>query len=360
MRVASLTRWLSLFQACGPGMTPAIGIDLSPAEVRLVELTHTTSEPRIAHHARASIAEGGWQSARNGDAAALVDAIRRALKASGTRLRAVALALPAAAVITRTLCLPQGAHEDDIESLVEADAVQSLPFPREEISLDFTILGPSAGDEGMVDVLMVAARTERIAQHLSWVEAAGLRPQLVTVDTHAVMAAVAGVRGIRGIKGTKGTKVIEGRSDELHPPHPPESILHVSAEGVHCLFMRDGRLLFERELGVPLTIPHEAWLDAACLAWQRHAQLFAASATSIEIDHLYLTGAGAIGPALAAGLQARLGIGVSCPDPFLHWSSMMPLIATMGTAIDDSGIAGGSPEGGDYLLACGLALRILP
>ncbi len=354
MRVASLTRWLSLFQACGPGMTPAIGIDLTPAEVRLVELTYTTSGPRIAHHARASIAEGGWQSARNGDAAALVDAIRRALKASGTRLRAVALALPAAAVITRTLCLPQDAHEDDIESLVEADAVQSLPFPREEISLDFTILGPSADDEGMVDVLMVAARTERIAQHLGWVEAAGLRPQLVTVDIHAVMAAVAGIKGI------KGAKLIEGRSDALHPPHPPESILHVSADGVHCLFMRDGRLLFERELGVPLTIPHEAWLDAACLAWQRHAQLFAASDNSIEIDHLYLTGAGAIGPALAAGLQARLGIGVSRPDPFLHWSSMMPLIATMDTAIDDSDVAGGSPEGADYLLACGLALRVLP
>ena len=352
MRVAERSGWLSWLQWRGAGTTPLVGVDIAPTGVRIIELQASARGPRISHHAQLPLADGAWLAALGGDPHALVDTLKRALKASGTRLRQAAVALPAGAVITRTLCLPQPAHDEELEWLVEADAAQSLPFPRDEISLDFATLGPSSDDASMVDVLLVAARSERIAQRVGWAEAAGLKAIVVGAESHAVVAAIDRLCG-------------DGRH--------AESILHFSGDGTHCLFVRGDRLLFERELGQPLpsvvdigqggASALDGWLDAASLEWQRHGQLFAAAAGEGEIDRLHLAGAGELGPRLAEGLRQRLGIDVGVPDPFLHWPSVQrrgheggsgngecPMDYDAGHERDERG-------GAACLLACGLALR---
>ncbi len=344
---------------------PLLGVDLAPDGVRIVEVQAAARGHRIAHHAQLPLAAGVWQSALDGDPQALVEVLKRALKASGTRLRTAALALPASAVITRTLRLPLPAHDEELEMLVEVEAAHSLPFPRDEISLDFATLGPSAPDEGLVDVLLVAARSERIVQRVAWAEAAGLKPVVVSVESQAIVTAIDGLCG-----------------DASHA----ESILHFSAAGTHCLFVRGERLLFERELGKPLPTATsngnghgwhagelDSWLDAACLEWQRHRQLFAAAAGDADsnidrdIDRIHLAGAGALGPQLAAGFRQRLGIDVSVPDPFQYWPSM-PRPAREAGHPDGGGAPGRDPAqdlahdpahdggGASCLLACGLAL----
>ncbi len=315
MRVAEQSGWLSWLQWRGAGAIPLVGVDIAPDGVRVVELqspVRNTHSPRIAHYAQQPLDHAAWQSALAGDPQALIDTLKRALKASGSRLRNAALALPASAVITRTLSLPWPAHDEELEMLVEADAAQSLPYPRDDLSLDFTRLGPSAHEEGMLDVLLVAARRERIAQRVDWAQAAGLKALVVSVDTHAVIAAIHRVCG-----------------NDSHA----ESILHFSGDEAHCLFVRGQRLLFDREMGTSLAVPAhrrddslsvelDSWLDAVSLEWQRHAQLFAATAMAGEIDRIHLAGTGTLGPLLAAGLRQRLHLDVSLPDPFLHWPEL--------------------------------------
>lgn len=373
MRVARWSDWFSGLQWRGAGVVPLVGVDIAPTGVCIVELQSSARGPRISHHAQLPLETGVWQAALDGDPQPLAQVLKRAWKASGTRQRQAAIALPAHAVITRTLCLPQPAHDEELEMLVEADAAQSLPFPRDEISLDFMTLGPSANDEGMVDVLLVAARSERIAQRVGWVEAAGLKPVVVGVESLAVVAAIARLCG-----------------DARHP----ECILHFSGDGTHCLFVRGERLLFERDIGTPLPAlagggvgsgisdssgssgsvhrePLQAaalddWLDAASLEWQRHAQLFAAAAGDGEIDRIHLVGAGAPGPWLASGLRQRLGIDVSVPDPFQHWPGVQRqrLAASVRDGAPATDGQGGDldadnlhADGACCLLACGLALR---
>lgn len=359
MRVAEQSGWLSWLQWRGAGAVPLVGVDIAPHGVRIVELQPTARGPRISHHAQMPLDAGAWQAALDGDPQPLAQTLKRTWQASGTRQRQAALALPANAVITRTLCLPPPAHDEELEMLVEADAAQSLPFPRDEISLDFANLGPSVNEAGMVDVLLVAARSERIAQRTGWAEAAGLQPVIVGVESQAVVAAIDRLCG-----------------DARHA----ESILHFSGEATHCLFVRGDRLLFERELGKPLpvmtsssdgvrTIELDHWLDAASLEWQRHAQLFAAASGDADIDRIHVAGAGHLGPVLAAGLRQRLGIDASVPDPFQHWPAAKHAIAASETvdaeeAGDDDGLArshhahdDASTSGASCLLAFGLALR---
>ncbi len=355
MRVAKWSGWLSWLQWRGAGATPLVGVDIAPDGVRVVELqwavrvlpgSRDRRVPHIAHHAQLPLDAGAWQSALEGDPQVLVDTLKRVLKASGTRQRHAALALPATSVITRTLCLPRPAHDEELEMLVEADAAQSLPYPRDEISLDFALLGHSAHEEGMVDVLLVAARRERIAQRIAWAEAAGLKAAVVGVETQAVIAAINGMCG--GDRHTVG-------------------ILHFSGGDAHCLFVCGARLLFERELGMSLPdmtnrgagLPAaelDSWIDAISLEWQRHAQLFAATAMSGAIDRIHLAGAGTLGPQLATGLRQRLQMDVSVPSPFLLWPDLQRKRASDQPA--GAGQAHNDPhdDGASCLLACGLAL----
>src|SRR5690606_6515916 len=72
------------------------------------------------------------------------------------------------------------------EGQVELQADQYIPFPMNEVSYDFEIVGPTEKDPDMIDVLLVATRTENVEQRQAAVEAAGLKSRIVDVEAFAV------------------------------------------------------------------------------------------------------------------------------------------------------------------------------
>ena len=51
-----------------------------------------------------------------------------------------------------------------MEGQVEIQADQYIPFPMEEVSFDYEIVGPNENDPELMDVLLVATRTENVDQ----------------------------------------------------------------------------------------------------------------------------------------------------------------------------------------------------
>ena len=74
----------------------------------------------------------------------VAETLRRGWKRLGSRNRNVALALPAAMVITKKIIVPAGQKEEELELTVEAEANQYIPFALDEVNLDFQIAGPGA------------------------------------------------------------------------------------------------------------------------------------------------------------------------------------------------------------------------
>src|SRR5690606_36452817 len=120
------------------------------------------------------------------DAEAVGEAVRRAVKRSGTKTREAAIAISGDAAITKSIQMPKNLSEADLEGQVELQADQYIPFPMEEVSFDFEIVGESERDPDMMDVLLVATRTENVEQRQAAVEAAGLEPRVVDVEAFAV------------------------------------------------------------------------------------------------------------------------------------------------------------------------------
>jgi type IV pilus assembly protein PilM len=82
--------------------------------------------------------------------------------------------------------MPRSLRDSELESQVEMQADQYIPFPMEEVSFDFEVIGASEKDPDMYDVLLVATRSENVEQRQAAVQAAGLSTRIVDVEAFAL------------------------------------------------------------------------------------------------------------------------------------------------------------------------------
>jgi len=156
---------------------PLLGLDVSTSGVKLVELGRDKAGNLVLERCAIEPLERGWITDGNIEKfEEVADAIRRLVKKSGTKTRNVAMALPPSAVITKKIILPGGMTDDELEQQVETEANQYIPFPLDEVSLDFCVIGPSTTSAGDVEVLIAASRREKVQDVQGLAEAAGLNP----------------------------------------------------------------------------------------------------------------------------------------------------------------------------------------
>jgi type IV pilus assembly protein PilM len=165
---------------------PLLGLDISSSSVKLVELGRDKAGNLVLERCAIEPLERGWITDGNVEKFdEVADAMRRVVKKSGTRTKNVAMALPPSAVITKKIILPGGLSEQDLETQVEAEANQYIPFSLDEVSLDFCVVGPSTSSSGDVEVLIAASRKEKVQDRQGLAEAAGLKPMIVDVESYA-------------------------------------------------------------------------------------------------------------------------------------------------------------------------------
>ncbi len=168
-----------------------MGLDISSSSVKLVELSHNKAGELVLENCAILPLERGWITDGNIEKFdEVADAVRRLVKKSGSKTKNVAMALPPSAVITKKIVLPGGMSDQELELQVETEANQYIPFPLDEVSLDFCIVGPSAASAGDVEVLIAASRREKVQDIQGLAEAAGLKPVIVDVESYASRLAV--------------------------------------------------------------------------------------------------------------------------------------------------------------------------
>lgn len=163
-----------------------LGLDISSSSVKLVELGRDNSGNLVLERCAIVPLERGWITDGHIEKFdEVADAVRRLVKISGTKTKNVAMALPPSAVITKKIILPGGMSDPELELQVETEANQYIPFPLDEVSLDFCIVGPSTASSGDIEVLIAASRREKVQDIQGLAEAAGLKPVIVDVESYA-------------------------------------------------------------------------------------------------------------------------------------------------------------------------------
>jgi len=165
---------------------PMLGLDISTSSVKVIELSQTKAGYRVDHYAAEPMPQNAITDKTIVDIDAAGDAVRKAVKRSGTRCKQAAVAIGGASVITKIISLPANLNDREMEEQVELQADQYIPFPLEEVSYDFEVQGPSEADPDMVDVFIAATRSENVEHRQAVLEAAGLQAKVVDTESDAL------------------------------------------------------------------------------------------------------------------------------------------------------------------------------
>ncbi|MDP6436999.1 MAG: pilus assembly protein PilM [Gammaproteobacteria bacterium] len=170
---------------------PLAGLDITTSSIKLIELVPNGRGYRVECYAAEPSPPNSITEKSIVDSDAVGAAVRRAIKRAATKVTEVAIAISGDAAITKVIQMPRHLNDDEMEQQVEIQADQYIPFPMEEVSFDFQVIGESSSDPDMVDVLLVATRTENVDQRRAAVEAAGLKARVVDVEPFALENACA-------------------------------------------------------------------------------------------------------------------------------------------------------------------------
>jgi type IV pilus assembly protein PilM len=245
---------------------------------------------------------------------------------------------------------------------VESEASQYIPFALDEVSLDFDVIGPLASSPEDMEVMLAAARREKVEDRVAIAEIAGLTTTVMDIESYAARAALEPVIA----------QMPAGGRDQII------ALFQIGGQSTHISVMLDSDTVYEREQpfgGNQLTqdivrayglsyeeaearkksgdLPENyaadlltPFLENAALEITRAIQFFYTSTPYTRIDHLFLAGGCAQTPGLLDIIASRTRIAASVVTPFKGMQ--------LGAGVREQQLR---QEGPGYLVACGLALR---
>jgi type IV pilus assembly protein PilM len=345
---------------------PLIGIDISSTAVKMVELAeHGRGNYKLEGYAIAPLPKDAMVDGNVSDLEKVVEAMRYAWKLMSTREKRAALALPAAAVISKKVLMAADLREEDMEVQVEAEANQYIPFSLDEVNIDFQIIGPAPNSPDEVEVLIAASRKEKIEDRVAAAEGAGLKVTVMDVETYATEAAYTLVASQLPNAGREQTvMIVDVGATMIHINvlHDDKSVYtreqsFGGGQLTQEIQRRFGLSLEEAEIakrkgGLPESYENEVlqpFIQSLAMEVARALQFFTSSTQYNRVDHIVLAGGCGAIPAIDVMVQDRTQVNTVVANPF-NKMAFSSKVKQQQAVIDAPSL----------LIACGLAMRGLP
>jgi type IV pilus assembly protein PilM len=167
-----------------------VGLDIGSSAVKAVELKGAGKGYKVTAFGSEPVPPDSIVDGAIIDGAAVADAIRRLFDSRAIKTKEVAASLSGNAVIVKKITLPVMTEAELAESIYW-EAEQYIPFDIQDVNLDYQILdaGDGPNGKGTMDVLLVAAKKEKIADYTGVIAQAGRTAVVVDVDAFALQNA---------------------------------------------------------------------------------------------------------------------------------------------------------------------------
>lgn len=341
---------------------PVLGLDISSTAVKLLELGKHGDRIRVESYAVEPLPPNSVIEKNISDVEAVGEAIKRAVKRSGTRNKFAAVAVAGSAVITKVISMLATQNEEDMEQNIELEADQYIPYPLEEVNLDFEVLGPTENDPEKVDVLLAASRSENVDVRVAAIELAGLKAKIVDVEAYAMENAfsmLAPQLPEQGIDQTIAVVDVGATMTTLNVMHDLKTIytreqvfggkqLTEEIQRRYGLSYEEAGMA-KRQGGLPDNyIPEvlEPFKDAMAQQVSRSLQFFFSSSQHNSVDHIVLAGGSAMLTGVDELIANKLGVHTSVANPFTNM--------TLASKVKAQSLSNDAPA---LMIACGLAMR---
>ncbi len=341
---------------------PILGIDISSSAVKLLELSQQATGFRVENYAVEALAPGSVVEKNISDVEAVGEAIRRAVKRSGARAKYAAVGVSGSAVITKVIAMPSSLSDEDMEVQIQLEADQYIPYPLDEVNMDFEVLGPSEKNPNMVDVLLAASRSENIDMRVAALELAGLTAKVVDVEAYAMENAFALLGpqlpdnfndmtiAVADIGATMTTLNVMHNNQIIYTREQVFGGKQLTEE-----IQRRYGLTYEeagmakRQGGLPDNyIPEvlQPFKEAMVQQVSRSLQFFFSSSHYNSVDYVVLAGGCASVAGVDELLEGHLGTPAAIANPFANMS--------LASRVKAQALSNDAPS---LMIACGLAMR---
>lgn len=339
-----------------------LGIDISTAAVKLLEISKIGTRYRVESYAVAPLPQEAFVDKHIANIDIVAEAVKAAVNQSGTRLKQACVAVSGSTVMSKVITVPASLSEMEIEDQVMDEATQYVPYALDEVSLDFEVQKINDNNPDLLDVLLVASRKENVNDRIEVLNKAGLKAKIVDVEAFAMENAF---------------KLVVDQIDGFGP-EKTIAVADVGATMTTLNVIYDGHAVYTREQGFggkQLTeeiqrrygfsyeeaglakkrggLPERYVVDVLepfkkAMAQQisRAMQFFISSSANRTVDSIILAGGCASIPGVVNLVEQTLGITTYLANPFINMA--------LSNRVKPQNLSADAPA---LMLACGLALR---
>ena len=309
-----------------------IGLDLGSSSVKVTQVKKTRSGFQLLNFGIEPVPADTIVDGAILNHSGVVDAVRALFDRMKIKQREVALAISGNALIIKKIFVP-AMTADELEEQVPWEAEHHIPFNKNDVEIDYEVLG-GKNAQGQMELLLVAAKKEVVADYAAVAREAGLIPVVVDVAAFAVQNAFESAYG---------------------KPNGIVAIVNVGASLSNINIIVNGQTAFTRDvttggnaftddikrsLGVPSDEAEAmkvAYSDGDANAdvgrvlqqtaqqmageFQKSIDFFLASHPNANVEKIYLSGGTARVPALFSAIEARARVGVEIMEPFKNASA---------------------------------------
>ena len=309
-----------------------VGVDVGTHSIKVVELSGSPANPRVLAWGVAPLPADAFSEnaiAKPDDVAEVLNSL---FVKSGIKASDVAVSISSSHAITKVLGMPADLSEVELEEQVSIEALHFIPYPIDEVNIDFEVIGQSATNELENEVLLVACRRTIVDSYIDLIESSGLTLKYVDIDTYAI------------------ERVYRSQNNLGSNSSEPVAIFDVGSSNSHLMVVDDERVIYSRhqnfgasqlvklirkEYGVSLdeaneilnssqppgdfvTAVQEPFSEMLQQEISRALQFFYSSSSYSNIDSIVLCGACCSLDGLAGDMEAKMRAKVSVMDPIAN------------------------------------------
>src|SRR5690554_5251224 len=338
-----------------------LGIDISSTSVKLIELSRSGGRYKVEAYAVEPLPPNAVVEKNIAELEVVGQVITRLIAKSRTTLKQAAVAVSGSAVITKQIQMESGLSDDELETQLKIEADQYIPYPIEEVAIDFEVLGPS-GVAGRDNVLLAACRKENVEVREAALALAGLTAKVVEIEAYALERAFDLL-----------AEQLGSADEEL-----TVAVVDIGATMMTLSVLNDGQIIYTREqmfggkqlteeiqrrYGLPVEEAGRAkkhgglpddyesevlnpFKEAVVQQVSRSLQFFFAAGQYSDVDYILLAGGTASVVGLDQLVQQKIGTPTLVANPFANM--------TLSNKVNAGALASDAPS---LMMACGLAMR---
>jgi len=352
---------MGLFGLGKQNQVSVLGLDVSSTSVKLLELARSGSGYKVESYAVKPLPPNAVVEKNITEVDAVSDALQKAVTQARTKTKKTAVAVAGSAVITKIIEMPAGLSDNEMDQQIRSEADQYIPYPLEEVSIDFEVLGEVPEKPNQVEVLLAACRSENVEVREEALHDASLEPFIVDVEAYCMERAFSLI-----------APQLDGGDDST------VAVVDIGATMTTLSVLHNGQTIYTREQlfgGKQLTeeiqrryglsteeaglakkqggLPDdyesevlEPFKEAVVQQVSRSLQFFFSSSQYNEVDYIVLAGGVASMDGLGELVQEKLGTPAAVANPFANMS--------VASKVDSVALSNDAPA---LMIATGLALR---